>query len=1106
MRIYRLALYLLILAFAQNVSVADSEKPDLFFHHLKHDLKSLWIRTIFQDSYGFIWIGTASGLHRYDGYDFDYFLTERSPLGRNYSMINAIYEDNDTSLWVAMGDGLYRYRRKFDAFEKQCMETVEQVGAILTIAEDHESQMWLGSEKAGLLKRRNGDSVFHLYTSSFLPADLHVTFLKYSQKNLWIGTKGQGLYRLNLTTGEVASIAGLEGAWITSMDTHNTLPLWVTTMGQGLYQVDKSQMAVADHYTYDPSDSHSLANDFCQIVEIDDRQSVWVGNINGGLHLYDRKDNTFTRYYNKLENPNSLAENSIETLLADRQGRLWVGTGHQGISVLDPNYKKFDYYMYNPNNTSGLNNNSVRGFWEDNDQNIFIATDGGGLNYWNRKTNEFEHFIVDTGNKQTISSDAVLTFTEDREGALWLGTWEGGINILKDLKKGAFRHLDADGKEGFSLPNNNVFALLHASDDQIYIGHYGTGLSIYNQDTKRISNYQFDPKDSLSISSNVVYTLCEDRDGTVWVGTLEGGLNKIQVDADGNISFKRFVFNKDNPFGIPDNDINHVLSGSDGYLWVATPGGLARLNYGNEKFYNYTEKDGLPTNDIRALVEDDNATLWISTAAGISRFDRMTGKFKNYAVDDGLLDDHFFKFSAGKTSRGELLFGGVNGFVIFNPKLLKDNPNPPEIYLTKLSVFNKVSIQGEVGRPLSKSLLSTHEITLDPDQNVFSIEYTGLNYSRPEHNQYAYRLIGLHDEWNYVGNQRTASFTGLPSGTYQFEVIASNNDGIWNLKPASVTIHVLQYWYMSVWFRTLLLTTIFLIILLAVYLRFRFLKYQKKVLESKVLFKTRTIQDQKDELEKRNQELVSVIEHLRVMQQKLVESEKMNMIGRLAAGLAHELNNPLNYIGGAVHPISRNISDLESMITSVEGKEIIRETRGLLEFVSSGSKKASGIVNGFLGLSPQSDFSDYMTIDLGKVLLDLIETYRIKFPDAHFHCELKNKGTVYGNVNDIAQVFQNILENALEAIPSSRQAKLVCSLDVGEGYAFIKIRDNGEGVPPDSMVFDPFYTTKGESQSIGLGLFIVYTMIKKYSGDISYVSGSWGTEFIITLPVDGQKP
>ncbi len=533
----------------------------------------------------------------------------------------------------------------------------------------------------------------------------------------------------------------------------------------------------------------------------------------------------------------------MQCLYEDRSGILWIGTSSGGgINKYNPSRNKFALIRKEPNSANTLSSSMIWSIYEEPSQDdpaLWIGTDRG-LNRIDRKTGK----IIVYGNKpndpSSLSANVIRSMLEDHTGTFWVGTRTGGVHIM-DRKRGTFkRYMHRDDDEG-SIAHNMVRCIYEDRSKNLWFATDG-GLDRYDRENDRFIHYRHDPANPHSISSNSIISIREDYMGALWIGTFGEGLNRLDPVTK---QFRRYKQRQDNVNGLSNNIVLDILEQTPGYLWIATSEGLNLLDTYKEQFTHFTVKDGLPNNFIYGLLNDTQGNLWMSTNKGVCRFHPETKIIRNYDINDGLQGNEFNQGAMFRNRKGEMFFGGVNGFNLFFPDSVKDNPNVPPIVITAYKKFDKKVITDE-------SILETQSIRLSHKENFFAFEFAALDFTAPEKNQYAYKLEGFDEEWIYCGNRRYSSYTNLDGGDYVFRVRGSNNDGQWNEQGTFLKIRIDPPIWQTWWFR--IFGSAGLLGLGFVWYRRRIkqVERQNKKLEMQVLERTQLLEQKTNQLEKTN--------------------------------------------------------------------------------------------------------------------------------------------------------------------------------------------------------------------------------------------------------------
>ena len=831
MNFFRIIQYLsifIILVITWNNALGQNRNIEFGKFSKEQGLSNNYINTLLQDKHGFLWIGTWNGLFRYDGYQFKVYKPVESDPATISNGIQFFAEDNNDRIWIVSPSGLMMFDKKEERFK--CVYTNDSLtgDSFTSILLDSKGVLWLGTNSEGIWTLPVNDAtdfnktkpIFKRYehdknNPNSISTNLIFGAFEDKQSNIWISASNTMVDRYNPKTGDFEhypiNISNIE-----KQTSNVTMRLedsdglyWFTTSGAGLISWDKQQN-VFKRYVHEEGKNSISANVITSIRQAKNG-ILWISTDGGGISFYNKKTGLFDYYRYETTNPNSLNSDGIGLTFEDRSGIIWVGTASTGLNKGEINKSNFGLHQPNPFDKNSLSYKSVTSIIEDKDGNYWIGTDGGGLNFWDKKNNKFKHFLNDPKNSNSLSGNAVVSLAEDFEGNIWIGTYAHGLNCYK-RKENTFIRFAHDPNNQYSLSSNNIWALLEDSKHNLWVSVLDGGiLHLYDRKTNRFYRYRNDPNDPNSFIENYTTNLFEDSRHYLWIATSKG-LEMIKLDDyDFNQPFPKLKFNhythESNANSLSTVNVFCIFEDHEGNMWFGNDGGgLNTLNMKTNIFSSYSDKDGLPDMSIKGILEDNDYNLWISTTNGISKFNPKTKSFRNYNYTDGL-QDYAFSGATCKSTDGKLLFGGPNGFNIFDPKDITTNSVSPQVVLTDFKFYStSVAVGQKIDGNiiLGKSISETDTITLSHMANFFSIEFASLDFTNPEKNKYAYTMEGFDDQWRTSdAKNRTATYTNVNPGEYTFKVKASNNDGVWNEKGTSLKIIILPPWWQTLWFRLL---------------------------------------------------------------------------------------------------------------------------------------------------------------------------------------------------------------------------------------------------------------------------------------------------------------
>ncbi|MFH1198368.1 MAG: two-component regulator propeller domain-containing protein [bacterium] len=1076
------------------------------FAHLsvKEGLSQNSVTSICQDSAGFLWFGTYTGLNRYDGYSFKIFQNDKQNKGSiSDDFIRTLCVDKSGELWIGtMGGGINRYDRDKDEFvvyqHKTGIEGSLSSNMINSIIVDRNGSLWIGTQEGGISKieyprtKKTFENKFahfpkeikfthySAFSLGLMNDKWNTIYALYEDQNgfIWIGTRfGLSRYdpfnnKFKHYFNEPGNPYSLSNNNVAAVSEDKFGNIWIGTWGGGLnkYIIQKDRFI---HYNSGAGTSGLLNNSIKYLFK-DRENELWIGTWGGGLYKLiipsaeagvDDKNEQFISFQNNPLDSWSLSDNYIYSLFEDNSDVFWIGTDRGGLNRFYKRESKILHYRKIPGNSEGLNQNNLYQIHKDKLGILWIGTRDGGINIFDSKTNKFSYYLNDPANPNSLIYNKVRIIHEDREDRLWIGT-ERGLNEF-DFKTKKFIRYDQLGNSG-----TNIFSIGDDSYNNIWIGTYEDGLIKLDKRDLSITRYRHNPNDANSISDNYVFIINEDRQGTLWIGTNNGGLNRYNRDKNNFTSFKN---NPNDKKSISDNKILSFFQGASGQIWIGTARGLNKMIFDPAdkqklSFENFTINNGLPSNTIHGILEDDHGNLWISTTNGISKFNPRTKVFTNYNVNDGLQEK---QFSAGSCTKdnvtGEMYFGGINGFNIFHPDSIKNNQMLPKIVITDFRIFNKTVPIGLFENSkviLEKSITETTGLTLDYNEDVFSLEFAALHFSSPADNEYAYIMEGFEKKWNIVSaEQRTATYTNLDPGEYFFRVKASNNDGIWNEKGVALKIIITPPFWQTWWFRLFVGLAIVGLFVAFHKIRTNRIREINRELEYRVMKRT-------EQLEETNKEW-----------------EAFNY------SVSHDLRAPLRSMNGFSSILKEDYSDL----LDEQGKDY-------LERICAAGNHMGRLIDDLLKLSRLTRSEMVLEdVNLSTIAESIIAGLRQRNPQRKNSVSIEQSLMVNGDSALLTIMLQNLFENAWKFTSKKEETVIKFGKTAINDESVFFIKDNGVGINMEysNKLFKAFERQQTEFEGTGIGLATVKRVISRHGGKI-WVEGKLneGATFYFKLPIN----
>jgi signal transduction histidine kinase/ligand-binding sensor domain-containing protein len=1069
MRIKRLPIVILILVICfTSISVPvrlEAVNGDyLSFDSIttEQGLSQNYINCIYQDHYGYIWIGTVVGLNKFDGLDFQIYKSDsESADSISNSDIQCVYETSDGSLWIGTENGLDRFNRAENTF------TVYKYS----------------SEDANSL---SGSSIQALYEDS--------------RGILWVGTTA-GLNSYDPKTGTftryLSNAYSISSDDITSLCVDSNDILWIgTSSGLNSYN---SETGVFTTFCYDSAVAGGISNNQIITIYEDSNQRLWIGTANG-LNLYDTDGGAFIVYQNDSNDASSISDNYITAICEDNDGYLWVGTRF-GLNKLDCNTGVFSTYKADINNPDSINSNHILSLYKDAEGNLWIGTING-VNTLNFRKQVFKYY------GGVFYNETVSGIIDDGNGNLWLEIKNGVVKFDMETHS-----VEAAWPEVFQNQYAmnymlNVFCM--GADGSIWIGTENSGLERFDPITGKLTVYQHIPEDSTSLISNSVKSLYADSKGVIWIGTIEGlctydpqsGIfSKSHVDEsflNGTGDVVQVIYEDSNGnywFGTPtgvyrmdkatsevdcvmDNnavannaDVKMVMciyEGSNGRFWFGTSFGLHCYDTEQGKLVLFGLEDLLPgasNNWILGVVEDNEGDIWIATRQGLGRLSLDDKVYTEYGVEDGLGNDAFCVGSYYKSEDGELYFGCIGGLISFYPDEIRFNASNLKVVINEFSLTDR-----EIS--FEEPIEDLEEIFLSYSENSFIIGFAALSFDTTSEIQYAYMLEGFDEGWNYSGAKgRETKYTNLSSGEYTFLVKAVNSDGVWG-EVTSLNIHIAVPFWQQWWFIISMVIFAILVVVLLIQVRTRSLTRHALLLEQKVDERTHQLALKSEQLE---HELDNRIEFMRA--------------------LVHELKTPLTPILGASEVLASQLEDTKS--------------KGIANNIYVGAKRLNQRINELMDLAK----GEKDMLKLNRKMTDISSLLR-EVADCVSPQINKRKMKLFTEIPDhlppamvdeerIQQIVLNLLDNAIKF--SDEGGIITLRAEEKDGNIAVEVKDTGPGIAKSlqERLFQPYRRIESDREhlsGLGLGLSLCRVLVELHGGEI-WVSSQKGKGCIFTFTI-----
>lgn len=1033
--------YLWIKTYKNEFSCYDPS-TDSFLKYLPDDASyndpKFFFNNFYETVNGDVWLwGNSSNCLKVSRKDGKFKSVSFSPDNKN--LINCLLEDQQKNIWIGTSSGLFKVKdNDTDVFYNQFS---------FTNAVSAGNVIYFSTEQAKII-------IYDIASSSFLQAESpnikssFTNVAKLSEQKLLVTTANEGVYTYNIPNMNFdkpawATDPELSGEILVITDKNSGIWLYNHT-GKVWYHNQLKQTVKKMELI--PPYIVKVTDDERYLVYIDSEDLIWITTYGNGLFCYNPTTDTLTNFkYNSEKN--SPASDYLLSITEDQRGNIWLGSEYAGIIKVVK--QRFSMQNFRPERATSIGkNNNVRTVYETGDY-FLIGTKNGSLYVFDKELKR-EHKVFRNINPYTIE--------KSDNNKIWIGTKGNGLYII-DEKNYTVTSQITD--KNSPLSHNTIFDILKDDKGRMWIGSFGGGIILIEDISNKKFNFFFNNEGNKSY----IRELFQDSKGTIWASTSDG---IIRFSPDELIkdkhAFKHYQMDLTNTKGLNCNDIKVVYEDSEGIIWIGTAGGglnkfVPATDSEPEHFIAYTTDHGLSGDVISGIQEDKSRYLWISSESGISRFDKKEQSFLTYRFSDQTYGNHFNENANIVTKTGLMMWGSLDGLLIFDPESFTIDTKTPVVTLTNFFIFDQSVKVAEEGSPLKKSISYSERIKLNYKQNTFTIEFATLDLRDPQKNKYIYKLENFDRQWSSVSYNNSAIYKNLPPGDYVFMVKGSNNDGIWNEEVTKLTITIMP----PFWKSTIAYVIYFILIMLIIYFTFR--------------------------LVLRFNDLNNNIK---------VEKELTNYKLRFFTNISHEFRTPLTLIQGAIenlNQIPNSTPETRKQLNLLNRNSIIlrRLIDQLLEFRK--------IQNKVLTLDLEETDMVVFSKDIYSNFEEIAEQKKINYT---FDCSVEHFN-MYIDQRKIDKILYNLLSNAFKFTPKGGEIGLKLDFDEAKKTCLISVKDSGIGIQKDKqeLLFSRFMQINFSASGTGVGLSLLKEFVDVHKGKVWFEeSPTGGSIFKVELSTD----
>ncbi|MDR2917175.1 MAG: response regulator [Tannerella sp.] len=984
---------------------------------------------------GDIWLwrdhAGAMRIRKKENFDFsgNYFLTE---LQNPVRCCNFLYEDSQGFIWLGGTSGLYKISENDDIESYYTNQTLftftdatELNGKIYFTT--NSSQIFVYNIKSGDFEQINYEK-----------ETIFVSTTKLTNSEILLVSLSSGVFTFNVYNNRFD-----KPSWALDPKLTGEMRM-ITDKNNGIWLYNLSGIAwYYNQETHHVKQMRLISEDLTNTIDLerfffyhDSRDLIWIATYGNGLFCYDPRADVLTSYRNTTDK-NSLASDFLLSITEDRNGNMWIGSEYAGIirATTTPDYIRI---VRPEKETLVGKSNNVRTIFEDSYDNIWVGTKNRSLYIYDSKL---------TNNKCISEHINPYSLVEDKNHRMWIGTKGNGLYIFDTRTLNEIAHYTHSRTDSTSLNHDFIFHIIIDSKNRVWIASFGGGIDLVCEDGNGKPTFRHFIQERNARRN--VRCLYQDSNGKIWAGTNNAVVcfdpEELIENPDAYIVYEN---DPDRPRSISNNDIKIIYEDNEKHLWIGTAGGglncLQEISYENDAvFETFTTNNGLADDFVSGILEDGDY-LWISSENGLSKFDKKNNEFTSYHFSDETYGNNFNENSFVKCRNGNLLWGCLDGLLVFSPKAFLPTRQTPVVTLTELQVE---STKEHLNRT-ENNIGYTDKIKLNYHQNTFTIGFSTLDLRNPDKNKYTYMLEGYDKNWNPTSNLNSATYKNLPHGKYTFKVKGANHDGIWNEEITQLNITITPPWWESVF--AYICYAILGIVLFCVILKI-------------------------------------ILNFNRLNNAVEVEKQLTNHKLRFFTNISHEFRTPLTLINGAVENLNTqtNISPeiaRQINVLSRNSTNLSRLIEQLLEFRK--------IQNNILRLDlEETDMVDFVK----EIYSGFQEIASQKHIDYLFSAN-RDSFFMYIDRKKVDKILYNLLSNAFKFTPKEGRIELSIDINPEHKKCKISIKDNGIGIPKEKqhLLFNRFMQLNFSSAGSGVGLSLVKEFTEVHKGKIDFENNPEG--------------